>query len=268
MWLAIRLTPVKKGLFAMLALLPMAIYMGCSVNTDALVMGLAFVLCAYIFRLAYDERIEKVGKVQIGIVCALMFCLTICKLAYAPVCLMFFLIPKKKFQSQNHKLLMFGTVLCCAVLAMVIFILCGMNVFHSSLSTTLTAEASEGGSGKTNILLVILKHPFYFWGRCNATLVLTWDYLIKTFVGCFGWLDTQLPFWLVVSYVLALIACALAKEENEPDFVFCVLFFVCNNGDKLISCVQKGTSIYFGGAGKVFNTACGSDFYDVLLRQV
>lgn len=218
MWLAIRITPVKKTLFAFLAMLPMAIYMGSSVNTDALVMGTGFIICAYFFKLAYDENITEISKKHLFIISFLSFLITICKPAYVPLFLLFFIIPKSKFSSEVQRWKYFFLVFASAVGAFLIYFLYSLFLLKCSMATNLPSSPILGAEqNSNNIILTIITHPVYFLTKVQATLVLQAGYFVKTFVGCFGWLDAQLPVYVILFYFCALLILAVSKDEDEPE---------------------------------------------------
>lgn len=219
MWLAIRITPVKKELFALLAMLPMALYMGCSINTDPLVMGLSFVFSAYIFKLACDSKIERISFGQILLSAFMMFVITLCKLAYIPLLLLFFLIPYKKFRSVFSYLGSFSLIFCLSCVAFGLFVLYGFHSFGGGLVVSSGIEAA-GEQGGSNYLVHIMTHPLYYLKNINSSFFVLYKDIMTCFVGRFGWLDTFIPPYLAKFYwcVIFLVAFLKNREEENGSF--------------------------------------------------
>lgn len=217
LWLAIRLTPVKKELFALLGMLPMAVYMGCSVNTDPLVIGLSFVFTAYIFKLAFDEKIEKISFKQTLLCVLMMFVITLCKLAYIPLLLLFLLIPSKKFGGVLKHI---GSFLLIFIFSWAAFGLFVLYAFHSFGGGLAVEQTSGSVSGSSNLLEHIIFHPLYYIKCIYSSFFVLYKDIMACFVGRFGWLDTFIPPYLVTFYwaVLVFVAIAVNKDEKNCHF--------------------------------------------------
>ncbi len=226
MWLAIRITPIKKWLFAFLGILPMAVYIASSVNTDPWVIGLSVVLCAYFLKLAYDGAVEKISIKQIGIVSILLFVITLCKLAYLPLALLFFIIPKGKFLSRFERLKYFLLVIFSGIIAFNLFIWYGMVNFGDII----TISELQTTDSCTNLIEHIVLHPLYYLQKIHATLYTLYPIYFSTFIARFGWLDTFLPPLFIKIYWLILIfaAFAISKEDEKLKIKFSdrLIFFV------------------------------------------
>ena len=211
MWFAIRLTPVKKELFALLGMLPMAIYMGCAVNTDPLVIGLSFIFTAYIFKLGYDSKIEQISFKQILLSSCIIFTIVLCKLAYIPLLLLFFLIPYKKFSGILNYLGSFMTIFVSAWGAFGLFVAYGV----ASSGGGLVTSSGEETLGTSNILVHIILHPVYYLKSIHISFLVLYKDLMTCFVGRFGWLDTFIPPYLAKFYWAVIITVAVLKNKQE-----------------------------------------------------
>lgn len=98
---AIRLTPCKKWMFLFLALLPINVYQAAAISTDGITLGFVMLFCANTLKLAFSESVVKINRKQILIWDILITCIGILKFAYFPLVLLYFLIPKTKFESSK-----------------------------------------------------------------------------------------------------------------------------------------------------------------------
>ncbi len=212
MYTAIRLTPIKKWLFVIIALLPMSLYLAGAVSTDALTLGLCFIFIAYTLRIALDERHTKLTKKDYIIFGVLISLITICKFAYLPLIFMYFMIPKEKFESQKIRHIYFWTLLGINIIYVLIFVL---SVIH--ITKGLNSFWNYTPKSQLELLKFIFTHPItYLKGVAATTAKLLPEYA-DTLIGRLGWVDTILPKFVTYSYMflLALAAIFTTSDENE-----------------------------------------------------
>ncbi len=98
-----------KKSFLVVGLLPITIQQAAGVDQDSLTNTIIFFSIYYTFKLAFSEK-----KVNIKdfIVCSILsIMLSYCKLAYFPILLLLFLIPRKNFDNNKRKFLFIGAIL-------------------------------------------------------------------------------------------------------------------------------------------------------------
>lgn len=228
MWYAIRITPVKKWLFAFLGMLPMAVYIASSINTDALVIPLCFIFSAYTFKFAYEDSIKTITLKHLSILSVLLFVITICKLAYLPLCLLFFVIPKEKFSGIFHRAKYSCLLFASGFFAFALFMWYGMSNFSGAIASS-AISMSESSS---NLLTHILFHPVFYLERIWTTASHLYYEYLSSFIGCFGWLDTFLPSLMVKLYLLFLLFAAVVDTNKEnkiklsDKFIFFIIFII------------------------------------------
>lgn len=115
-YLAIRLTPVLKWTFALLAFMPSAMSLAASVSEYAFDIAFSFLGIAYFFRLAFDDRKREVGRRDIAILFALAFLLALIKQPFFLIVLLSLMIPARKFSSLKQYLGLFAGLLIIALL--------------------------------------------------------------------------------------------------------------------------------------------------------
>jgi len=94
----IRLLPVYKWLFVLLALLPMSIFTHMSLSADTMTNLLSFAVMAYSFDLAYRQTVFSTRQMIVFTVLGVL--LALAKVVYIPLILLFFLIPQKSFNNK------------------------------------------------------------------------------------------------------------------------------------------------------------------------
>lgn len=113
--LAVRTTPLGKGWFAAAGLLPMSVSLAASLSYDAGLIGTVFLFTALIFKLAYGE--EEIRARELFALCALAALFGPCKLVYAPLILLLWLVPARVFGGGGKKLLCFLILLLSLIAA-------------------------------------------------------------------------------------------------------------------------------------------------------
>ena len=113
--LAVRTTPLGKGWFAAAGLLPMSVSLAASLSYDAGLIGTVFLFTALIFKLAYGA--EEIRARELFALCALAALFGPCKLVYAPLILLLWLVPARVFGGGGKKLLCFLILLLSLIAA-------------------------------------------------------------------------------------------------------------------------------------------------------
>ena len=126
-YFAIKITPVKKMLFFICAMLPVCVYQAASVSTDGVTFGVILLFLAYTFRLAFDDNVEKISRKSFLFWAGLVVLIGILKFSYMPLCAVYFLIPQKKFSSKNEYIKNFLITLISGCIVSMAVVLPAMN---------------------------------------------------------------------------------------------------------------------------------------------
>ncbi len=115
LFFAIRITPVFKWVFFLLAIMPMTLYQLASLSYDAVTIGLCFLLLATILNHALNHETKISGReiIMLFIITAL---LAAAKQPYVVIAFTFFIIPVKKFGSLRNYLACFAGLALSVVL--------------------------------------------------------------------------------------------------------------------------------------------------------
>lgn len=217
--MAIRVTPIHKWVFLLLALMPMALFQGASLSADSFTIGVSCLIIAYIFKLAFDDKKVDFDTKDTLILGLLFGMLALSKQVYCLLIFLFFMIPPSKFGGWKKKLLKF-LYICLPVMLIIIF-------------WSFLAAGLYNPQGTRSQLLSVLENPLLFLNSLKVTIMDKFYYGLLMFVGDLGWLDTPLPKWLVYCYITILILTSLMdkndikislKQRLVPLFTFTLIF--------------------------------------------
>lgn len=205
---AIRLTPVMKWVFLLLALTPMTLYEAASLSADGFTIAISFLSIALFFKLAFDDKKDEIKHKDILIIFILGSMLVLSKPIYVLLLLLFFIIPVYKFENKKMMYLNF-----LRILLPIIIIFMGWNLMVMGVYVPVSVHVSP-----INQILFILSNPIAFISSFLNTIVQNFQYYLITFIGTFGWvdtgLDTSLPNILVYTYLIILILVSLLDKSD------------------------------------------------------
>ena len=93
---ALKIVPVKKNLFYLMALLPMSINQAATLSGDSMIISSALLFTAYILHLAYGN-VEKIKFKHVLTTIVIGIFIGVSKVVYLPMVLLFLIIPLRKF---------------------------------------------------------------------------------------------------------------------------------------------------------------------------
>ncbi len=258
--LIIRLAIKKTGLFPktmfMLALMPMSIFQGASTSYDASLIACAFLLFAYVTKLLRSDDDETVTKRDIAAITLASAFVVGCKIAYAPLLLILFAIPIKKFGSLKKYFISIGCVAGGILLTTVIptVINTAITADYAVPLTELDIQQRENFS--------ILRLPIIMFETVKYFKT-PW---LQSFFGVLGWLDTFFPkhldtLFLSILFLSIITEAAEIKGINIKTRILSVLgviiFFV---GTIYVMYIEwnpylvgiVGGNLAYGGQGRYF----------------
>lgn len=195
-WLAVRITPVGKWLFALLALTPQAMQQYNTLTADTITNAASALLVAMFVRVALDPAARLRGARLVGLaLCALV--VTLSKQTYFPLLLLFFLAPVARAGTWRRYAAVFGTIAGTCLLALVLWSL-AISDLYLPKRQELTANPSEQSA---RILSDPVGHALFLAGDLSHR----WD---RRLAGSFGYAGNMptIPLALLHTAMLALIA--------------------------------------------------------------
>ena len=213
---AIYTIPFHKWLFTALALLPMSLYINSSVSGDVVTNAAAFILIAWLLKLAYGE--PQVRIKDIAVLSILMVVLASTKLVYTPMLLLFILIPIRKFSSRLTYLSSSGILLLLTV-GTALFWYYTMDSIYTPYSDYNPAfredlNIKEGVNMKAQMQF-LGQNPTHIFTVLHNAMGGTFAMVYEGYIGTFGWLDTRLPLWLIKSSYLILVFIAITEPGHS-----------------------------------------------------
>jgi uncharacterized membrane protein len=201
---AIKITPIGKWAFFLLALAPMAVFQAASASGDALAMGLTLLAAAGFLRIIRQDRCIQTWE----LVCLIAIAagLALVKPPYVIVAALFAVIPSSKFQSKGQRCWFIIT------LALVtIFLVVGWALIAHGLYRPLRLDINTNPAAQLNSML---QSPIHYLRVVLVTHSITASVqTFAQFVGVLGWLDTPIPLWAVGLYYSLFL---LALSSPQP----------------------------------------------------
>ena len=212
---AIKRVPVGKAAMFIIVLSPMFIQQSCSYSYDAMPIELTTLFVAELFSVLYEDR--KIRKRDIIILSALAFVIASCKAGtYIPECLLLFLIPKEKYESEKQCRRMRIGFLVVMILG---FLINSIPYLMMVLGITEATTELQQYSNSLNCYTVsdVLFNP----GNTVRVLITTFlqyidFYFEGSFAGPLGWLNIGInPMWAYLMAGLMLLGVTAVKDEPE-----------------------------------------------------
>jgi uncharacterized membrane protein len=203
-YLAIKITPICKWTFFLLALTPMSLFQAASLSADAVTNGVAFLLIATFLQTALESN-KAVTRNQIFIIFFLSVLLALAKQAYFPLVGLFLLIPVRKIGNKKKYVKIFVLLFLAIILAILTW-----SFFSKSTYTTLVPNVAPSKQ-----IHFILTHPFDLVGVILRTFLKDGIEYISQFIGKLGWLDTNLPSLFILSYIIMLGFVSLVNHRKD-----------------------------------------------------
>lgn len=202
---ALRITPHFKRVMLVLALMPMSIFLGASVNYDAVLIPVSFLLIsAVLSMLEHPEAPLKKGEVLCVLICT--FFLVGVKQAYAPLLLLLTAVPLQKYGGRKTLYRCVGAVMVTGVIACLPLL----------ISNRIAGRAIDENAAVVLAQNTFIKEHLGLMPRIiAATLKRYLPFYTVSFWGCLGQLDTNFPvpftviFYMVLAF-LSVVECGTA----------------------------------------------------------
>jgi uncharacterized membrane protein len=205
-YLAIRITPVFKYVFFLLALTPISLFQSASLSADGATNSLSFLIIAIFLRHAFDKETHIEAK-DIGILFLLAILISLCKQVYFFLIFMFLLIPIKKFSSKKKYFITFSFLIFISIFFSFGWIHLIKDIIHVNIHLPKDSVSPE------KQLEFIISNPFEYFKVIIRSLV---QYtFIESFIGQLGWRETRIPEFLTILYFIVLFSLALIDKNEE-----------------------------------------------------
>lgn len=208
-WISLTLWAFKfheSQLFLFITLLPSLLVLHSSVTADVISNAIAFFLFAYMLYLRKQE--QKLNYGQIFLFTLLMIILSINKIAYFPLILLWFLLPFGKCSSKGKYYLIFSGI---AISCILITTLWASKVNDKYITyENYHPDYRESQQIKPNgdpakQMDYILTNPFSFTVNVVKSYLSVIPASVAHLTGKFGWEKNYLPWWMIALLLLNLI---------------------------------------------------------------
>lgn len=207
LFLALKLMPVKRVSFLLLFSLPMTATLIGSASADAVTIGVAFLFQSLAFRLLISDNLEGVKNSEIYIVSLTALLVGLLKPPY-PILAFLLIPPALKTRNFLHKKILSASIAAS--------FLCTFSWIFLTRPFSSMPFRSGLTTSNTDQLLWVIENPLKFLGIFWNEIWNHNEILWESFIGRLGWLDTPLPFWLILSLGIVLFASSMVRFEDEP----------------------------------------------------
>jgi uncharacterized membrane protein len=236
---SIKIIPIFKWLIFLLELTPMSHFQASSLSPDAFTNGISILLIAILLNNAFVQE-KPLNKVNILVILLLSFLLAFSKFAYFPIIILFLLIPIRKIRNRKK----YFVILFLLILGCISSIIATSILVKELLVPYILKFDSSQLISSNDQLIYIFNHPLEFILVLGRTLYYQGPALVRQYIGVLGWLDTKLPIFLTISYLVMLMIVSLAT--NQKDIVISykqkiIIFIII-----IFNVTLVGTLLYLG----------------------
>jgi len=196
-FLSLKLLPGKQILFVLIALMPMSLFLASTFSPDAVINSISLLYIAIVLHLARPET--NLNRNWLLLILVLSLAITLTKSVYIVITFLFLIIPMEKFASRKQYIAFFALMVFTCLLSYVVW----HNLIHGVVGQVFAVCSPELQTK------FILRHPLKLFQITAQTFWAYKTFYIASHIGKLGWLDTPLPLWVILSYLVMLFFMAL-----------------------------------------------------------
>lgn len=249
LYIAIRVVPVLKWLFLVVALQPRSLFQAASLSADGPTNAIALLLTAMIMKAIFGKE-PSIGKSLLWTILILSILLSTAKQVYLPLVGLVFLIPVTRFGDWKNKLIYCGVVIAAALLATGLWSIVIRDLY-----------VPRNGANAPEQMALIMAQPWMFLVITFNSLLESWKGLFVSFIGVLGFLDIWLPNWIYFTYPFVLIAAALFDANQKKSLkwldrswiiLICIVSLLLIELSIYLTWTKPGNPIVVGVHGRYF----------------
>jgi len=215
-YFSLKITPIYKWLFLLLALLPMSISQSASLSADVMVNGLSFLLISIIFNLAFNLK-AILEKKELFFLVIIAILLTLSKSIYFFLILLYFLIPFSKTKSTKNYFIQAAVLTISTFITLIISSLI-INYLTNQINPIEAIYGDNPAIPKINPIKqmeFVLNDIWGFIVMVLSSFYLLHEMVLKSYIGILGWMNVLLNsyYYYFVPFVLTAIAILETKKE-------------------------------------------------------
>lgn len=250
-YLAIKVTPILKSVFAFTAALPVCVYHATGITYDTIAFSASLVMCAYIF-LWWQRKLE--WKEWICLAVSAVFVGGCKGGVYLPLALLLVLVPWKRWKFTWKKGIALGVF---GIVGFGIFLMKYGSILISSMHSIeeFTDPNLKYGAG------YCFKHPIIFLKMLIETMFIRGDAYLGHILGDrTAWTQGHVEWFIIIPFLLLILGAGI-RRENEPELMnkikkYGVLFLLLAEFVGMHIVLMSDTKIYekyiYGVQGRYF----------------
>jgi len=261
MYFALKLWPVAKWAIVILALNPVAVFLSASLSPDVTNISFAFLFVSLVVNTFTSSSQGLLSKKYLGVILGALVVLALSKPVDLVFGLLLFAIPWRRF---GTKLRYWSYCATALLLSGGLFALWNYQI--KDILVTAVKYQYAGNISDSAQLSYILHAPLSYLHILIDNFVLVipgsaGDAVLGTFFGVFGWLDTSIPLWTVLTYILLLFLALLyqfgrgAVVTVKQKLLFLTVFalgFIGNITAMYFNSTTVGNNLISGVQGRYF----------------
>lgn len=217
---AIRIIPIHKWTFLLLALTPMSLSQAASLSAGGLTNGTSFLLFALFLKRTFDEGIAR--KDHLYAIFILSAILSLSKQAYFLFPLLFLLFPVKSLGSRKKYLTLFFFLMLISIVPMLAWSALMKDTYLAvfRIYADFFNRHFHMVPAPDEQIKFIISQPVEYVRILVRTFVQNGNSYLEQFIGHLGWLDAPLPEALIIMYVIMLMGVAVI-DNKEGIALYC-----------------------------------------------
>ncbi len=210
LFVAIKYSPVAKWPLVVIGLLPMSIFSGSMVSTDALTIGSVALFVAFILK-AYVSR-RAISNNSLLILTVLIVALVLSKIINIILLpLLILLLFKKNVINEKKRLsLIIGLMIVAGLIIAV-----GWQLIAPQLPEGTGTNIPKNVDAAEQIKLIIESPQKFFYALWNTYYYAWGDGIFYSLIGTFGWVDTSMALPIVIMGYVVLVLALLSNREQD-----------------------------------------------------
>jgi len=252
-YLAIKIVPFGKLLFAVYSFTPMFIQQIASASFDSMLHSIIMLFIAYSMYLMYRKKdLNLKDRLIYYILC---IGIALCKYVYIPIIFInIFLLANKNIEKKNAVKLIIVSILISVLVAGAWF------VFTSRYPDERQVIIERQVNAKEQVKQII-ESPTEFLNTFTNTIKDKGEYYLYTFVGSLlGWLDIGIPTRYIIAFIVLLLGAPFFENHeyqfNRKEKLWCIFIgigiFVLVLVGLYLTWTTVGASIIEGVQGRYF----------------
>lgn len=216
-YLALKQATAYKTTLGLVATLPMSLQQAASYSSDAFINGLSLVFIATIINMIKTEKMISKKDIIISMVCIAM--LAPAKVAYCPLIVLLFAIPKRKFKSNA----------VCLEYILLSFVLCILMLvaFSIPMLKEMVEASTVNRLSTTYTFSYVTEHPIKTLSIFATTIFMYAGNYWNGAVGAFlSGNSFEIPSWIVFTFTIILLL-SVTRIEHKTEFYIGHSFRVC-----------------------------------------